>query len=282
MKSECPNPRVEREFGGTCNLCGETGHRKRFVDPRFFHSNNTLGIQLICIKVIAPLAHQRSVSTAISRVSYISLDIFGGEKANSASGHAIIACENPRKNIWPGVPLVPAEESWNELVEAAKDRELVDAKLAAQKYMKALPDITYVQLEEAFRSLNIPVFLIAIEKETQPTEVLMDPQGNLKKTYCVTWQFSDKPGRGKNREIWPESPAVNIERLADAGHVVDCLMPKCSNCDELGHTKKHCPQDVVENADRATVTCFNCGETGHRQRDCELHSLPPMTSLILS
>lgn len=27
MKSECPNPRIEREFGGTCHSCEQPGHR---------------------------------------------------------------------------------------------------------------------------------------------------------------------------------------------------------------------------------------------------------------
>lgn len=29
MKSDCPNPRVEREFIGQCNLCQRDGHRAK-------------------------------------------------------------------------------------------------------------------------------------------------------------------------------------------------------------------------------------------------------------
>jgi hypothetical protein len=54
----------------------------------------------------------------------------------------------------------------------------------------------------------------------------------------------------------------------DAGEPVDRGIPKCSNCDQLGHISKSCPEEKQENADRAEVKCFNCDEVGHRVRDC--------------
>jgi hypothetical protein len=93
----------------------------------------------------------------------------------------------------------------------------------------------------------------------------MDLQGNLGKKYTVTWRLSDKPLRPKEKDSWPTTPEENLERLEDAGVPVDRGIPKCSNCDELGHIFKHCPQEKQENADKAVVKCYNCDQIGHRE-----------------
>lgn len=109
-----------------------------------------------------------------------------------------------------------------------------DVKDAVEKYVKACPEITYAQLEHAFRSQNVGVYLICIEKELATTYTNMDLQGNLKKKYTVTWHFSPKAPRPKDVDYWPQSAEENQERLQDCGIPVDCLMPKCSNCNEVG------------------------------------------------
>lgn len=158
--------------------------------------------------------------------------------------------------------------------DAVTEREIVDVKEAVQCYAKANPDLTYIQLEEAFRSQGVPVYLIAIEKELSATYTNMDLQGNLGKTYSVTWRWSDKPTKPKEMEGWP-TPEENRVRLEDAGEPTDCLMQKCTNCDQLGHTRRSCPEDINE-TERAVVKCFNCEEVGHRVRDCELPCLLPI------
>jgi len=107
-------------------------------------------------------------------------------------------------------------------------------------YAKACPDVTYVQLEEAFRTQKVAIWLIAIEKELSATYTNMDLQGNLGKKHSISWRWSDKPRAPKEMDIWPATPDENLERLADAGQPIDCKMPKCSNCDALGHTQV-CP-----------------------------------------
>jgi hypothetical protein len=180
-----------------------------------------------------------------------------GQSDNACLGHAIVECENPRKIDRSGVANVPADQAWNELLAAVADCDMDDVKEAAEKYIKACPDVTYAQLEKAFRAQEVGVYLIALEKELSKTYTNMDLQGVLKKTHSISWRFSPKPQRPKEAEGWPENPEQNMERLDDAGTPVDCLMPLCSNCDELGHVKKNCPEEVNEVTDRAEVYIFS-------------------------
>ena len=183
-------------------------------------------------------------------------------------GHEILDCKNPRKINRSHIPDTPAEVAWAEMKEASAERDLDDFKEAAQKYIKATPDATYVQLERAFRGQNFSVYLIAMEKELAVTYTNMDLQGNLDKKFTVSWRLSPNHQRPKEKEFWPATPEENFERLQDAGEPVDRGIPKCNNCDQLGHISKKCPEDKVENPDRAEVKCYNCEEIGHRVRDC--------------
>ena len=138
-----------------------------------------------------------------------------------------------------------------------------------QIYVKASPETTYVELEEAFRNQALDVWLIAIEKPyLAPTLTNMDLQGHMDKKYTVTYRFSPKPTRPREREVWPDTPEQNLERLADAGEVVDRGVTKCNNCNELGHSSKFCPEEKRESETVRTVKCYNCDGEGHRVRDC--------------
>ena len=94
------------------------------------------------------------------------------------------------------------------------------------KYVKAVPDSTYVHLESAFRNEHLNIYLIAIEKELAPTFTNMDLQGNLDRQYSITYRMSDKHARPKEKDAWPSSPEENLERLANAGEPVDRGIPK--------------------------------------------------------
>ncbi len=103
----------------------------------------------------------------------------------------------------------------------------------------------------------------------------MDLQGNLDKKYSVTWRWSDKAARPKEKDIWP-TPEENAERLLDAGEPVDRGVVKCANCDQLGHMKSKCPEEPNE-VDRPAVKCYNCEGVGHRVRDCRFpQAIPPL------
>lgn len=163
------------------------------------------------------------------------------------------------------------------IVEAAKEQEVADVKEAVQIYVKANPDTTYAQLEEALRAQDVNLWLIAIEKTVMTTMTNMDLQGNLNKKYTVTYRFNWNPPRPRDRELWPADVAENLERLQDAGEVVARGIPKCSNCNELGHIWKSCPEEKEEK-EKIDIKCFNCDQVGHRIRDCEL-TFPPRTRI---
>lgn len=126
------------------------------------------------------------------------------------------------------------------------------------------------------------------------TMTIVNLQGKIDCKYTVTFAFSPKPRNAKIAERWPNSPEENLARLGDAGFVLDRMIPKCENCGgklthlsscqqmlmsalELGHIRKSCKQDPVENASRPEVKCFLCNEPGHRARDCTSERLDPFT-----
>lgn len=141
-----------------------------------------------------------------------------------------MGCKNPRKIDRTHIETVLPEVAWKELEDASEDNDLDDMKEAIDKYIKGNPELTYVDLESAFRNQNLNVYIIATERELTVTYTNMDLQGNLGKKYTISYRSSDKPKRPKEAEGWPESPEENMERLKDAGEPVDCGVPKCSNC----------------------------------------------------
>lgn len=135
------------------------------------------------------------------------------------------------------------------------------------EYVKATPDATLVQLERAFRSQTINVYLIALEKDLASTYCNMDLQGFLNKKYTVSLRLSPRVQRPKEKDSWPATPEENLQRLRDAGFPVDRGIMKCNNCSELGHGSRACKEEKQE-PERVVVTCFNCEGVGHRVRDC--------------
>lgn len=124
--------------------------------------------------------------------------------------------------------------AWAELKQAVKDKDLDDIQEALAKYIKAIPEMTYVSLEQAFRNQDLGVYVIALERELSQTYTNMDLQGNLDRTYTISYRLSDKPKRPKEAEGWPTSAEKNMERLKDAGEPMDRGVPLCGNCEQLG------------------------------------------------
>jgi hypothetical protein len=185
-------------------------------------------------------------------------------------GHILADCKNARKLDRADVADVPGEEAWADLERAILERDVDDAKIAIQKYVKVYPEINYVQLQEALYEQELRLFLIANERQLLPTYTNMDLQGNLNKKYTVSYRFSDKPDRPREKEGWPTNKEEILARLADAGEVVPNGLTRCSNCSEVGHISKNCPQEKIERTDKPIIQCYNCGEVGHRVRDCKV------------
>jgi hypothetical protein len=155
-----------------------------------------------------------------------------------ALGHPAFECKNPRsmKVVYANVEDAPAEKSWEEMKVASNERDLDVFKEAFRKYLKATPDATYVQLEKAFRDQGFTIFMIATEKELAVTYTNMDLQGNLDKQYSVSYRLSQHHQRPKEKDGWPATPEENLTRLENAGEPVDRGVPKCRNCEQLGHS----------------------------------------------
>ena len=137
--------------------------------------------------------------------------------------------------MYEGVKDAPAEQSWAEMKVASDQRDLDDFKEALKKYLKATPDATYQQLETAFRGQSFNVYLIGLEKELAMTLTNIDLQGKADKKYTVSYRLSPNHQRPKEKDFWPSGPEENLARLEDAGEVFDRGVPKCSNCEQLGH-----------------------------------------------
>ncbi|KAI1763948.1 hypothetical protein GGR53DRAFT_339232 [Hypoxylon sp. FL1150] len=194
-------------------------------------------------------------------------------------GHLAAECKSARKIDRSNVAEVSAELAWANLCQGIKMKDMDAVKEGVQEYLKAESAITYVEMEQAFRAQDLGLYLIAMENPSLlPTHTHMDLQGNLDKKYRVHYRWSNKPLRPREAEPWPKSTEENMERLRDAGETVDRGLPKCSNCDELGHISKRCPQEKVER-ERLAVMCYNCDQPGHRVRDCKF-SRPPFGSLL--
>lgn len=183
-------------------------------------------------------------------------------------------CEAARKIDRSHLPEMTTDDAWECIKAAAKERDIDDVKEAIQIYVKSSPDATYAELERAFRAQEVPLWLIAIEKTSlAATLTNMDLQGHLGKKYTVTYRFQWNPPRPRDRELWPADVEENLERLKDAGEVVARGLPKCRNCDEIGHISKSCPQEKMEIDTVREIKCYNCDEVGHRMRDCKSSNL---------
>ncbi|TGJ78778.1 hypothetical protein E0Z10_g9983 [Xylaria hypoxylon] len=244
-KVDCPNPRVQK-----CRHCDEEGHMVRdcpTAPPREFtgecrHCHEEGHMAKDCPTKPAEVCRNCQ--------------------------EEVVECKNPRKIDRSHLKEVDAEIAWNKISEGVRENDMDDVKEAIQLYVKACPDTTYVDLEIAFRTQEIGIYLIAMESQSMMSTLTnMDLQGNLDKKYRVNYRFDPKPARPREREFWPKDKEENMSRLEDAGEPVNRGLSKCTNCDELGHISKNCPQEKMEK-ERVVIMCFNCNEPGHRMRDC--------------
>ncbi|KAK7908159.1 zinc knuckle protein [Apiospora marii] len=230
--SQCPDPtcppQEPREFTGECRSCGQQGHRAADCPDRG---------PMVCNNC-------------------------------QQEGHAVVDCKNARVVNRDDVKDVSAEAAWEMIVEGANIRDLDDVKEGVQCYVKSTPEITYQDLETAFRNQDMGVYLIAVEKPAMLGSLTnMDFQGNLDKKYQVTYRFDARAARPREAALWPKDAEENMARLADAGEPVNRGLTKCNNCEKYGHMAKHCPDDKIEK-ERVKIICFNCEQEGHRVRDC--------------
>ncbi|KOC12395.1 zinc knuckle transcription factor (CnjB) [Aspergillus flavus AF70] len=229
-KAECTKPRV---FKGTCRVCNQEGHP-------------------------ASQCPERPPDVC---------------KNCKMEGHRTIDCKENRKFDLNNVPDKLPEEAWAAMQKASEEKDLEDfreeltEKKALKIYSKAVPDATFVDIENKMRQDNLNFYLIAMEKPVGDCISVINLQGKLDCKYVVGFYYSPKPQRANLKERWPESVEENLERLEDAGIPYDREIPKCSNCGEMGHTARGCKEEHVVH-ERVEVKCVNCSAVGHRARDC--------------
>lgn len=211
---ECLEPRKNGSSG--CFNCGEEGHNKAdCTNPRAARPFD--GECRLCNK-----SGHRSAECPDRKIVC---------KNCLQEGHEALGCENAKIIDLSRVPDKTVAEAWVMLKEASDEREIGEFKEAVQILSKAMPELTYPQLEKECRARKLNVYLIAMEKEHGDTYTVVNMQGEIEKKYCVFYFTSDKPQRPTMKDRWPESAQDNMERLADAGVAVDRGIPKCNNCE---------------------------------------------------
>lgn len=140
------------------------------------------------------------------------------------------------------------DDAWVLLEKADKEKEVEDIRLVRQEdcflirdnmltfeqailqYAKAYPEVSFEELETVFREANFNTYLIAKKQDVASTHTIVNLRGIGDQSYVVSIQFSAKPKRAKFSEGWPGTPEENLARLAEAGFIMDRMVPKCDNC----------------------------------------------------
>ncbi|CAM1500709.1 Fc.00g098710.m01.CDS01 [Cosmosporella sp. VM-42] len=233
-----------------CFGCGETGHRRaECPNPR----------EMTC-RFCQQTGHTRKNCPDAPPMTCENC----GEE-----GHMRKNCENARKINRDHIADVDPEDAWKKIIQAVAERDADDAKEGVQEYIKALEGkITYRELQQALIDQSIGLWMIATERPLLSVFTNMDIQGNMGKTFTVSYRFTEKPDRPREVEGWPKDREEILARLDDAGDIVNKGLTLCSNCSELGHPAKFCPEEKRERADGPKLQCHNCGSDSHRVRDC--------------
>lgn len=232
----------------------------RYVLRAFTHpspSTHWLTALSLCFQdtrqAIVRKSQPQNVEGVVRRASHSSLEIL--QLLISISGHGIAECTANRifhnfANL--GIKDLSAQEAWEDIVTADKDKDVDDMKKACLiltadyairhlltifqailAYAKAYKDLTLPELEAVFRENEMNIFLIAKTQEVAKTHTIVNLQGQIDQTYALSIQLSAKPRRAKFAEGWPESAEDNMTRLAEAGFIMDRLAELCSNCNGM-------------------------------------------------
>ncbi|TKA63859.1 hypothetical protein B0A55_10704 [Friedmanniomyces simplex] len=219
MKSECTNERVEREFTGTCLACGLAGHRRAECSDAPAQTCN------ICKQ----LDHKASECTVSRMTAYI--DSLNIEE-------------------------LPPDVAWKALEAADQDRDVDDIKRAILAYAKVVPNITFEEFEKVFRSSGFNTYIIAKQQAVADTHTIVQFQGVTDQEFVWSIQFSPDPRRKMSVGGWPATLEINLERLKKTGIAMDRMVPKCSNCEQLGHNSRGCPEEKRE-VQKNRISCAN-------------------------
>lgn len=148
--------------------------------------------------------------------------------------HDTLECKNPKKIDNSSVPDMSEQEAWALIKEASDDLDVGDFKEAIKILSKAVPEMTYPQLEKELRKRCLNIYLIGLEKEAAPAYTNTNLQGQVGKPYQLgIFTKSSKCPRPILMPIWPKDDADNLERLENTGVPLERGVMICSNCGEL-------------------------------------------------
>lgn len=131
---------------------------------------------------------------------------------------------------------------------------------------KAVPSLTYRQLEEELRARGSNIYLIALEKQVEDIYTLVNLQAEINQQYAVGCFLDSRCKRPVLRPRWPNDQAENLTRLEQAGVAMDRGVDKCRRCGAVTHPTRKCdqPKEAPQNQ---TDQCPLCGGA-HRLRFC--------------
>ncbi|KAL8746666.1 MAG: hypothetical protein Q9190_001355 [Brigantiaea leucoxantha] len=282
--------------GGSCRICNETGHFARECPqkPASFGKCFNCGEEGLVLQENLPSWLQRFVSVGILYANKRS-DIVRPNVPNLVFSLGLVVSvrkkgmqlvtvrisrllfvtiaskKNNKAFDLSSIETLSIEDAWDKLIkagiEAVETRDLDEFREAVNVYHKAVPELSYLELERALRTNEIAIYLIATDKRMMDTQTLVNLAGKLDCRYQVGYYFKKTPRSAMMAESWPANDEENHERLKDAGVPIDRGIPKCLRCKEMGHTSKSCSEEVAA-TEKIVVKCLNCEEEGHRVRDC--------------
>ncbi|KAL8833138.1 MAG: hypothetical protein Q9170_004470 [Blastenia crenularia] len=273
-------PTADGEGGGddrACRICNQVGHLARECPdkPEGFGKCFNCGEEgRVMQHATARTSRLLCAATAKKKVMFPQLNS-SIESANQWQGHITSECTKNKVFDYDKVDDLPVEEAWANVLTTAKEavqsRDLDDFRDAIKVYHKACKDVSYEEIERAFRTNEIGIYLIATEPrdgEVLDTHTLVNLSGKRDCKYKMGYFFKKTPRTEKMAEGWPSSEEENLERLKDAGIPYERGIPKCLRCKEMGHTSKDCKEEPVAR-EESVLKCFNCDEEGHRTRECK-------------
>lgn len=144
----------------------------------------------------------------------------------------------------PYISVISSSSAWAQLFDAGRRGDQHAFLEALDVYSKACPTETLQTIGRKLFDARCPLQLIALNTPPSRTTILVDLQGNARRTYTATpisiSVYNNKDAT-TNQSGLPRTPEENIARLADAGLARDLTeVPRCSLCKQHGHWIKDC------------------------------------------
>lgn len=155
------------------------------------------------------------------------------------SGSHVVARECPY------ISVISSSSAWAQLYDAGRRGDPHAFLEALDVYSKACPTETLQTIGRKLFDARCPLQLVALNTPPSRTTILVDLQGNARRTFTATpvsiAVYNPDATCRVNLTGVPCTPEENIARLADAGLARDLTeVARCSLCKQQGHWIKDC------------------------------------------